>query len=177
MIIISRAPQTNASKISTCQLSCACTVGRRLLCRRPPYLRDAEYGEEAAEQRKHVRDVVVERCAGLEEEAAHERDRPEGRDRQRHGAEVSPRRAQLGDLELEVDLCLGLNHTDLLCDVVLLLLHEPQGDLCSGRLGDLLLQLRPHLLHGLTQVPDEDPAVAEPPDVHREERVVPETAL
>ena len=141
------------------------------------YLGHAENGEEAAEQREHVGDVVVERRAGLEEEAAHEGDRPEGRDGQRHGAEVAPRRAQPGDLELEVDLRLGLNHADLLGDVVGLLLHEPEGDLRPGGLGDLLLQLRPHLLHGPPQVPDEDPAVAEPPDVHCEERVVPETAL
>jgi hypothetical protein len=128
---------------------------------------------------------------------------PEGSDGQGHGAQVAPRRAQLGDLELEVDLRLGLNHAYLnpnrksehcseeleeitnrsapdcylLRDVVSLVLHEPQGDLCPGRLGDLLLQLRPHLLHGLPQVPDEYASVAEPPDIHGEERVVPETAL
>jgi hypothetical protein len=52
----------------------------------------------------------------LEEEAAHEGNHPEGSNGQGHDTQVASRRAQLGDLELEVNLCIGLNHG--LCKMV-----------------------------------------------------------
>jgi hypothetical protein len=77
------------------------------------YLGYAEDGEEASEEREDVGDVVVEGCAGLEEEAAHESYGPEGRDGQSHGAQVAPWRAQLGDLQLQLDLSFRLHHANL----------------------------------------------------------------